>query len=228
MNIFYVYLHRRLSDNKVFYVGKGHANRAWVSSKRNNHWNNVVAKHGYSVEIVFDNLSEEDAFQVEKDTILEMRYFGFPLVNMTDGGEGSWGFKQNPQMVRERANRRKGIPLSKEHRDKISCAQKGKPKSRQSVEKARITNTGRKQSEDTKKKRSETLKSRGTCNDNNTYCFFSKNNDIFIGTRGELAEYVGIPRRKFNTLFGTSRVRMAKGWYVLDIQKLMIFKELIK
>jgi hypothetical protein len=221
-------LHRRKTDNKVFYVGKGKNRRAWCTDKRNKHWNNVVDKHGFNVDIVFEGLSEQEAFQIEKDTILEMKYFGCDLTNMTDGGEGSSGFKQNPQMVRERANRRKGIPLSKEHRDKISCAQKGKPRSRQSVEKARITNTGRKQSEDTKKKRSETLKSRGTCNDNNTYCFFSKNNDIFIGTRGELAEYVGIPRRKFNTLFGASRVRMAKGWYVLDIQKLMILKELIK
>ena len=228
MNIFYVYLHRRKTDNKVFYVGKGKNRRAWCTDKRNKHWNNVVDKHGFNVDIVFEGLSEQEAFQIEKDTILEMKYFGCDLTNMTDGGEGSSGFKQNPQMVRERANRRKGIPLSKEHRDNISCAQKGKPRSRQSVEKARITNTGRKQSEDTKKKRSETLKSRGTCNDNNTYCFFSKNNDIFIGTRGELAEYVGIPRRKFNTLFGASRVRMAKGWYVLDIQKLMILKELIK
>lgn len=228
MNIFYVYLHRRLTDNKVFYVGKGHANRAWVRSNRNKYWNNVVEKHGYSIEIVFENLTEDDAFKIEKDTILEMRYFGFPLVNMTDGGEGSWGLKQNPVMVQERAKRRKGIPLSKEHREKISCAQKGKPKSKHAVEKSRLANTGRKQSEETKKKRSNTLKQKGTCNDNNTYCFFSKQDDVFIGTRGELAEYTGMPRRKFNTLFGASRVRTAKGWYVLDIQKLIIFKELIK
>jgi CTP:phosphocholine cytidylyltransferase-like protein len=91
LNIFYVYLHRRLTDNKVFYVGKGHAKRAWIRSNRNRYWNNVVEKHGYSVEIVFENLTEDDAFKIEKDTILEMRYFGFPLVNMTDGGEGSWG-----------------------------------------------------------------------------------------------------------------------------------------
>ena len=199
-----------------------------MKSKRNNHWNNVVAKHGYSVEIVFDNLTEEDAFRIEKDTILEMKYFGYPLVNMTEGGEGSWGIKQDPEVVRRRAQRRKGIPLSEEHKRKISNAQKGMPRSRQAIEKARLTNTGRKQSEETKKKRSETLKSVGTCNDNNTYCFFSKGGDIFIGTRGELASYTGLPRRKFNTLFGTTRVRMAKGWYVLDIQKLIIFKELIK
>ena len=70
MNIFYVYLHRRKTDNKVFYVGKGKNRRAWCTDKRNKHWNNVVDKHGFNVDIVFEGLSEQEAFQIEKDTIL--------------------------------------------------------------------------------------------------------------------------------------------------------------
>lgn len=95
MNKFYVYVHRRLSDNKPFYVGKGSGKRAWqfTGKSRNSYWHRVVNKHGVSVEIVFDNLTEEESFQCEKDTILEFSYFGYPLTNLTSGGEGSSGIK---------------------------------------------------------------------------------------------------------------------------------------
>ena len=93
MNNYYVYIHRRKSDNLPFYVGKGKGNRAWeiTGKSRNKYWHKVNAKHGLIVEIVFDNLSEEEAFQCEKDTILEFEYFGYPLTNMSKGGEGNSG-----------------------------------------------------------------------------------------------------------------------------------------
>lgn len=93
MNNFYVYVHRRLSDNKPFYVGKGKGNRAYSLSGRNDYWKNTAKKHGFSVELVFEELNEEDSFQCEKDTILEFTYFGYPLTNLTSGGEGSSGIK---------------------------------------------------------------------------------------------------------------------------------------
>lgn len=86
-NEFYVYLHRRSTDNKVFYVGKGKKKRAWDFSSRNRHWNSIKEKHGVVVEIVFDNLYEEDAFDIEVDTIKEMRYlFQNYMTNVADGG----------------------------------------------------------------------------------------------------------------------------------------------
>ena len=59
---FYVYLHRRCTDNVVFYVGKGVAGRAWQKSGRNGYWKNVFDKHGANVEIVEDGLNEKDAY----------------------------------------------------------------------------------------------------------------------------------------------------------------------
>lgn len=93
LNNFYVYLHRRHTDNKVFYVGKGCASRAWELTKRNSYWKKVAKKHSVIVEILFDKLDEETAFQCEKDVILELKYFEEPLVNVTDGGDGPTGFK---------------------------------------------------------------------------------------------------------------------------------------
>lgn len=83
-----VYLHRRLSDNKPFYVGKGAGKRAWVVSGRNNYWTKVFQKHGLVVEILFDNLSDDDAYEVERDCILELRSFGYILANLNAGGKG--------------------------------------------------------------------------------------------------------------------------------------------
>lgn len=103
----YVYIHRRASDNLPFYVGKGNKYRAWVKEGRSGWWQRVVAKHGLIVEIVFEHLEESEAFQCERDTILELSYFNYPLVNLTAGGEG-------------------GLAPSKETRDKQSLAKLGK------------------------------------------------------------------------------------------------------
>ena len=87
-------MHRRATDNKVFYVGKGKGKRAnWVY-ERNPRWTRTYKKHGLVVEIVFDGLSEQEAFELEIQTIAEMRYhFGDTLCNMTDGGDGASGYK---------------------------------------------------------------------------------------------------------------------------------------
>lgn len=87
---FYVYLHRRESDNSVFYVGKGMGNRSHSKKNRNNHWRNIVLKNGYKVEIVQAGMQEWWAFELEKDLIA--LYGRENLCNLTDGGEGSSGF----------------------------------------------------------------------------------------------------------------------------------------
>ena len=121
-NVFYVYLHRRKTDNKVFYVGKGKNGRAWHFYNRNGYWNNVKSKHGITVEIVFDNLSEEESLAAEKDTILELTYFGHPLTNLTSGGESP--------------------VFSEESLLKMSISGKGRKRSKESVEKTAAGHKG--------------------------------------------------------------------------------------
>ncbi len=104
---YYVYAHRRISDNKVFYVGKGCRNRAWVLTGRNSYWERVAEKHGCYVDIIFDNLTDDEAYELEYCTVQEFQYFQEPLTNLTDGGVGG----KNP---------------SKETRYKQSIAKKGK------------------------------------------------------------------------------------------------------
>ena len=87
---YYVYLHLRQSDNKIFYVGKGKGHRAYVYSSRNYHWTNTYKKHGAYALIYKNNLTEDEAFKLEIELI---KKYSDQLVNMTDGGEGTSGLK---------------------------------------------------------------------------------------------------------------------------------------
>jgi hypothetical protein len=167
-NIYYVYIHRRATDNKVFYVGKGKLKRAWSIVGRNKYWKNVYNKHGFTTEIVYENLSENDAFILEKDVILEMKYhFQDYITNMTDGGEGVSGLKQSTETIAKRVAKNTGKKRTKEQCKKISIANTGKtpsattllkmriarkgiPRSLEAVIKTAISNTGKTRSDEIK------------------------------------------------------------------------------
>lgn len=103
---YYVYAHRCLDTNKIFYVGKGKGYRAWCTSGRNIYWQRMANKHGVYVDIIFDSLEESESYECEYNTILELLYFGEKLTNLTDGGVG-------------------GLNPSKETREKMSKAKRG-------------------------------------------------------------------------------------------------------
>jgi len=100
---FYVYLHRRLSDNKTFYVGKGCGNRAFSEKSRSKKWIDYAKNHGYRVEIIQSGMQEWWAFELEKELIA---FYGREnLVNMTDGGDGASGHRHSDEyklMLKER------------------------------------------------------------------------------------------------------------------------------
>lgn len=69
----YVYVHRKMTTNEIFYVGKGVRARGWDKRSRNKMWENVARKYGVLVEVIFDNLSEDSALTIEKELIT---YYG--------------------------------------------------------------------------------------------------------------------------------------------------------
>lgn len=103
-NKYYVYEHIRLDNNTCFYVGKGCNERAYYE-KRNRHHDSIVKRHGMKVKIIKNNLSEDAAFDLEKELIrkyvFELEYSididGYRnrnnskkcLTNSTWGGEGT-------------------------------------------------------------------------------------------------------------------------------------------
>lgn len=94
---FYVYLHRKADTSEIFYVGKGRGKRAGRRTGRNQHWKNVVNRHGFTVEKIFTNLTEDQTFNYEKFLISHFRQIGIKLVNLCDGGEGVSGIVITPE-----------------------------------------------------------------------------------------------------------------------------------
>ncbi len=88
---YYVYVHKDVETDKVFYVGKGQGRRAW-SDRRSQYWKDAVAKlkQGWDVEIVADDLSEDEAFELEAKTVESHggdMATGGVLANWIPGGE---------------------------------------------------------------------------------------------------------------------------------------------
>jgi len=128
---FYVYVHKRATDGRVFYVGKGHAGRAYTLQNRNKHWHSIVNKHGYFVEFVICGMQENLAFELEIELIA---FYGLEnLCNVLPGGQGSSN-------------------VSEKTRALVSSFHKGKVISEETKEKLRKANLGKKQSEETKRK----------------------------------------------------------------------------
>lgn len=121
---FYVYVHRRASDGVIFYVGKGCGDRLAKYDNRNRHWRNVVAKHGFSAEIVADNLSEPCALSHERALISAIGRGN--LVNMTDGGEGVSGYRFSDEQ-RASISAAVSVSFTPERREAMRKFRMGKP-----------------------------------------------------------------------------------------------------
>ena len=96
-NSYYVYAHYK-SNGTIFYVGKGKGYRAWVESpgQRSKLWLRTAEKHGLTVKIWAENLTNQQALDMEKEWIQlygRVNIKTGPLVNLTDGGDGGNGIK---------------------------------------------------------------------------------------------------------------------------------------
>lgn len=102
-NKYYVYRHVRLDTNVPFYIGigsnpkkyntfKSEYSRAFIKDKRSSHWNSIVKKHGYKVEIIFESNCQNTIKEKEKEFIALYGRADIGtgiLVNHTDGGDGA-------------------------------------------------------------------------------------------------------------------------------------------
>ena len=92
---FYVYIWLINSTNEVFYVGKGKGDRCKHIRNRNKFFLDMYNSHDCHYEIVYNNLTEQEAFQKEVETIkyYKLNHPNYRLTNQTDGGEGVSGWK---------------------------------------------------------------------------------------------------------------------------------------
>ena len=141
--IYYVYAYLR-EDKSPYYIGKGKDRRAYVSHKRSN-GADLLPKDKSKIVMLHENLSEQEAFNLEKKLILEYgrKDLGTGILhNMTEGGEG---------------NRKSGYTFSEEAKLNMSKAKRGVKLGPNSVSSPLI---GAARPEETKQKISDTLKGR--------------------------------------------------------------------
>jgi len=153
MRKYYVYYHYRKDTGEIFYVGMGHDNRIYCKKSRNYLWKDVVKNHGYYGEIVYDNLTFEEAEVIEIMLIAKYGRINIGtgiLVNLTDGGGGSRNKVVSEKTKQLLSKINTGKKASKETRKKISRALKGKKKPKLS-----ITMTGIKKPEHSERMRGE-------------------------------------------------------------------------
>lgn len=114
--VYAVYLHKRNDTGKIFYVGKAKKQcntypRSINRYNRSQHWKNIVAKVGFTCELAFSNLTNEEACKWEV-LLIKMYKINSKLVNIADGGEGPTGVKQTPERIKNRADKLKALYAS--------------------------------------------------------------------------------------------------------------------
>ena len=184
---YYVYIWKREDNDSTFYVGKGCGRRAANTIDRNEHFKRIINKVPCHYEILQENMSEKDAYDLEKKLIqeyIDMGYGidieGYPrtkefyLVNSTLGGDGTNGYK-HPKGSRNGKNNsfygkhhteetkellrlsRLGTKASEETKEKLSKMRKGEGNVMYGKKGELSPLYGRKQSKETNNKKSEAL-----------------------------------------------------------------------
>lgn len=138
---FYVYAHYRLDTMEPFYIGKGRNGRKDTLGRNPIH-DNISEKHGHAVVILYDNLTEKEAFFYEREVIEDLVFnegYEIPckncgeftkefsyLTNFSFGGEGQTGLKQSKETIEKRKASNKIASQRPETKAKRSLAQSGK------------------------------------------------------------------------------------------------------
>lgn len=79
---------------------------------RSEWWKRTKEKHGFSVEICFNSSDHDECILLEMWLIAKFKHENFPLVNMTEGGEGRLGCRHSDEMKARASERLKGIAPS--------------------------------------------------------------------------------------------------------------------
>ena len=139
-NVFYVYIYLRNIDSNIskagtpYYIGKGKGKRAWSNAR-------VVPRPKSDENIVIHskNLSEEDAFRIERELVSKYGRIDIStgiLRNRTSGGEGNSGKVYTEEYRRKLSESKRG--------EKSPRGMLGKHHSQETIEKMSDSQSGEK------------------------------------------------------------------------------------
>jgi hypothetical protein len=122
-----VYQHIRKDTNEVFYIGIGKTIKRAYSKVRTQYWHRIVNKHSYLVEVIKEDLTWEEACEIEKTLIKKHGRKDLDegnLINMTDGGEGTPNV--SPETIFKRGLKTIGKKRSEQYKQEQSIRLSGK------------------------------------------------------------------------------------------------------
>ena len=183
-------------EYEPFYVGKGSYNQhtSHLREAKNLFLDDskLSLKHKILIEMikfdkvepiilkVKDNISEIESFKLERlliSLIGRLDKKTGPLVNLTDGGEGTSGWMPSEEFKIKVGERSKGNSYgigykhTEHHKKRVSILHKGKMISKETREKISKSHKGKPHTEETKKKMSESFKGRIPWNKGLKNCF---------------------------------------------------------
>lgn len=216
-----VYLHKKKTNDEIFYVGMGDIKRAY-SKQRSKIWEKTVEKYGYYITIVATNLSKKDAFELECFLIKELgrKDVGTgSLLNMTDGGEGNIGLSCS--IKKRRKYNMSKVERNTEWKRKISESHKGKVFSKETLKKMSNAKLGKKITEDTRKKmiasnRSEEIGGLKIL----MFCFYTKELLKKFNSISKAAKYIDRP----NSCISNQMSGLSKSTSLRKTNQKVIFK----
>lgn len=144
----YLYAHIRKSNNSPFYIGVGDKKRPYNFTNRNELWKNEYSKHGCVVQIIEESSDYVHLYEKEKELI---EYYGRInegngiLTNISTGGLGSGGIKFTNEEIERRRQMMKNRQTSAETRLKMSLSKKGRKLS--DITKKRMSQSHKKRSD---------------------------------------------------------------------------------
>jgi predicted DNA-binding protein YlxM (UPF0122 family) len=118
----------------IRYIGKSNNPRRrlyqHINEKSNKHkynWlNNIIKNNDRPTIEIIDEVPEEEWEFWEQYWISQFKTWGFKLINATNGGDGSNGYKHSEKSKRKMRRSKLGTKLPQEQRDKISKSVKQK------------------------------------------------------------------------------------------------------
>lgn len=139
----YLYVHLEADSNEPFYVGMGETfDRPWQQNRSKKH-KNRANKHGVKVHVeAMPSLTWENAQWWEVRWIKAFRDAGYDLVNLTDGGDGTKGYKRSNEekQLFRKINNRPEIKI----KNSIRMQNNNPMKNRETAEAVAKLNRGRK------------------------------------------------------------------------------------
>lgn len=143
-----VYQHRRLDTNEIFYIGIGKSEkRAYSKSNRNEIWYRIVNKHGYSIEIIYKNITWENASKIERQLVKQYGRINLnngTLCNMTDGGDGILNYQHTNETKELLRKLKTGRKLTQKHIQILKESNTGRKHTHEELYKMSVSQLGEK------------------------------------------------------------------------------------